>query len=94
MNITLSPRFEAMIRERIERGDYADAADVVEEALLRMEQEDQAKLERLRAALQLGLDDVEAGRVREYTPEVRAEILANARRKVREGHRPDPDVVP
>jgi putative addiction module CopG family antidote len=40
MNITLSPRAEAMIRERIEHGDYADAADVVEEALLRMEQED------------------------------------------------------
>jgi antitoxin ParD1/3/4 len=94
MNITLSPRFEAMIRARIEHGDYADAADVVEEALLRMEQEDQAKLERLRAALQLGLDDVANGRGREYTPEVRAEILANARRKIREGHQPDPEVIP
>jgi antitoxin ParD1/3/4 len=94
MNVTLSPRFEAMIRDRIEHGDYADAADVVEEALLRMEQEDQAKLERLRAALQLGLDDIENGRVREFTPEVAAELWENGLRKFREGHRPSPDVLP
>ncbi len=94
MNVTLSPRFEAMIRDRIEHGDYADAADVVEEALLRMEQEDQAKLERLRAALKVGLDELDRGEGREYTSELRAEILANARRKIREGHRPDPDVCP
>ena len=94
MNIMLSPRFEAMIRERIEHGDYADAADVVEEALLRMEREDQAKLERLRAALKVGIDQLERGEGREYTPKVHAEILANARRKIREGYQPDPDVCP
>jgi len=94
MNVTLSPRFEAMIRERIEHGDYADAADVIEEALLRMEKEDQAKLERLRAALKEGFDQLERGEGREFTPEVAAELWENARRKHREGHRPNPDVLP
>ena len=94
MNVPVSPRFEAMIRARIEHGEYADATDVVEKALLRMEQEDQAKLERLRVALKAGLDDLDRGEGLEYTPEVHAEILANARRKIREGYQPDPDVCP
>lgn len=94
MNVTLSPRFDEMVRDWIEHGDFTDARDVVEEALLRMKRDDEAKLERLRAALQIGLDELDRGEGREYTPELRAEILANARRKIREGHRPDPDVCP
>ncbi len=95
--MTLNSRFDAMIQERIEHGDCADAADavdVVEDALRLLEEHDRLKLERLHAALQIGLDQLDRGEGREFTPDVSAEILANARRKVREGHRPDPDVCP
>lgn len=94
MNVSLTPRLEAMIRERVESGDYADASEVVAEALRLLAAQDQLKLERLRAALAIGLEQIERGEIRPYTPELRAEILESARRRFREGKLPHPDVLP
>ena len=94
MQVTLSPDLEAIVQGYVAGGDFPDASAVVAEALRLLEEHNRMKLERLRAALKVGFDQLERGEGREYTPEVHAEILANARRKIREGHQPDPDVCP
>ncbi len=94
MPVTLSADLEAIIRDHVASGDFADASAVVAEALRLLDEHNQLKLERLRAALQVGLDDIEQGRYREFTPEVATELWENGLRKVREGHRSNPDVLP
>lgn len=94
MQVTLSPDLEAIVQGYVAGGDFPDASAVVAEALRLLDEHNRMKLERLRAAIQLGMDDFENGRYRAYTPEVHAEILANARRKIREGHTPDLEVCP
>lgn len=71
MNIYLGKHFEAMIREKVESGRYANASEVVREALRRMEV-DEEKLARLRekiaeaeASFERG-DYIEVTDVREY----------------------------
>lgn len=49
MNVSLTPYFEAMIREKVASGRYNNASEVVREALRLLEAEDRRKLERLQA---------------------------------------------
>lgn len=59
MNINLTPQLEEMVRQKVESGLYSSASEVVREALRLMEEKDQlksAKLDRLRADIQEGLD--------------------------------------
>ncbi len=95
MQVDLPPRLEAMIREKVDSGEYPDPASVITEAVrLLAERDERHKLERLRAALQVGIDQIERGEVVEWTPELHATLLENARRRAREGDRPSPDVLP
>jgi antitoxin ParD1/3/4 len=100
VTLTLPPQFEAMIQEKVESGQFGDASEVVLEALRLLEEhdrelaEDQERLERLRAALTIGQEQLDRGEGRLYTPELRAEIRATARRKLAEGALPNDDVVP
>ena len=58
MNISLTPRLEEMIREKIASGSYSSASEVVREALRLLEMEDQLrslKLRRLREDIREGL---------------------------------------
>lgn len=59
MNISLTPRLEEMIREKIASGSYSSASEVVREALRLLEMEDQLrtlKLQRLREDIREGMD--------------------------------------
>ena len=59
MNISLTPRLEEMIREKIASGSYSSASEVVREALRLLELEDELrtlKLHRLRQDIREGLD--------------------------------------
>lgn len=60
MNVTLTPELEAMVQEKVERGDYPDAGEVVREALLLLEERD--RLRRLKAALAIGKRRSTAGK--------------------------------
>jgi antitoxin ParD1/3/4 len=69
MHISLTERLEAWVREKVESGLYNNASEVIREALrtqMRIEQTREEKLEALRAEIQKGLDDIEAGRVSEW----------------------------
>jgi antitoxin ParD1/3/4 len=59
INISLTPRLEEMIREKIASGSYSSASEVVREALRLLELEDQLralKLQRLGQDIREGLD--------------------------------------
>ena len=92
MIVTLSPRLQAMIEDRIDRGEYADAEAVIEEALHLLEERDRVAY--LRAATTKGLAQIERGEEVEYTPELRDRRWESAMRKFREGQRPKADVLP
>jgi antitoxin ParD1/3/4 len=92
MNISLTPRLEAMIREKVESGLYNNSSEVVREALRLMERQD--RIERLRAAIAIGEAEIERGEGVEYTPQLLEEIDREADRMLAEGVAPDPDVWP
>ena len=66
MNVSLSTEFEALIDKKLKSGHYHSASEVVREALRLLQQRDnlrEAKLAKLRADVQLGLEEVDRGDV-------------------------------
>ena len=64
MNVSLTPELESIVKAKVDSGMYSSASEVIREAL-RMQYFRELKVARLKAELQKGLDDLEAGRVRE-----------------------------
>ena len=65
MNVSLTPELERLVEEKVESGEYKSASEVVRHALRLLSREDEehkARLEALRAEIQLGIDDFENGR--------------------------------
>lgn len=65
-NVSLTSHLEAFIDRSVSSGRYQNASEVVRDGLRLLEarrREDDLKLERLKTAIDLGLADVEAGRV-------------------------------
>jgi antitoxin ParD1/3/4 len=88
MNVSLTPHFESMIREKVESGRYNNASEVVREGLRLLEERD--RLRQLRAALAEG----EKGEGIRFTPELVAQMKQEAAQMAREGKQPKPDVCP
>lgn len=68
-NVVLTDRQAELIEDLVESGHYQNASEVLREGIRLVEQriaEDRARLANLRAAIQVGLDDVEAGRVKRF----------------------------
>ena len=64
MNVSLTPNLEQYVRDCVSTKDYNNASEVVREAIRlhkQKEEERQLKLERLRGAIQVGVDDLEQG---------------------------------
>ena len=63
MNISLTPHFEALIKNKIDSGHYTSINEVIREALGLLEERDQLhelKLEELRKEIQKGIDSGES----------------------------------
>ena len=68
-NVVLTDHQAMMIEELVTSGRYQNASEVLREGLRMLEQrekEDDLKLKALQAAVKLGLDDIEAGRFKEF----------------------------
>lgn len=65
MHVSLTPELEAIVKNKVESGFYNNASEVVREALRFMEMNNefvaQMKLDRLRAHLAEGEQQIEAG---------------------------------
>lgn len=93
MTIQLPPDIEASIRQKIERGRFPDAGEVVREAM-RLLDEHEHRLDALRAKLQIGLDELDRGEGVEWTPALMARLSREADEMHRRGEQPDSDVCP
>jgi antitoxin ParD1/3/4 len=64
-NVVLTDHQATFVERLVKSGRYQNASEVLREGLRlieRREEEDQAKLQALREAVQIGIDDMEAGR--------------------------------
>lgn len=65
MDVSLAPQLEATIRQKVERGRYLDANEVVGEALRLLDERDRRERE-LRAAVAVGVEQVARGETVPY----------------------------
>lgn len=93
MHLNFSPQDEKFIKSQVEQGFYSNSTELVRDAVRRLREHDE-KYRRLVAAIEAGEADIRAGRVVEYTPELRQQIMDNAKNKAASGHQPNPDVMP
>ena len=91
--IQLPPDVAASIQQKVESGHFPDAGEVIREAM-RLLDEQECRLDELRAKLQVGLDQLDRGEGDEWTPELRERLLREAFEMYRRGEQPDPDVCP
>ena len=89
MSIQLTPRTEALIRQRLDSGHYATADEVIEDALRLLDAHDR-RLQRLRAAIAEG----DEGEAIPWTPELTQQLSREADERARQGLKPHPDVCP
>jgi antitoxin ParD1/3/4 len=82
ITITLTTDMAEAVRAAIAAGEYASSSEVVREALRDWRHKQalrRRELSELRADIQRGLDDIEAGRVNDFDPE---RIAEKGRRKL------------
>ena len=92
MTVTLTPRIEALIRERVESGHYHSPDEVIEDALQALQ--DREAIQRLREILQVGRDQIRRGEAIEFTREWSDEQWQRALERAKAGETPDPLVCP
>jgi antitoxin ParD1/3/4 len=66
MNVSLPPEMERLIQDKVESGLYLTASDVVQEGLrllFRRDDFDEEEVARIRAEIQIGLDELDHGEV-------------------------------
>jgi len=72
MTITLTAEMAQSVRLAVEAGEYASSSEIIREALRDWRHKralQEQELGELRAKVQEGLVDIEAGRVRDFDPE-------------------------
>lgn len=93
MAIELNPQQQVVVTQLIESGQYEDASAVIDQGLELVVQK--VKAERLRAALQLGIDQIDRGEWIEFTPEWAEAQFRSALERAAAGETPNgPDVWP
>ncbi|MEI7869101.1 MAG: type II toxin-antitoxin system ParD family antitoxin [Candidatus Methylumidiphilus sp.] len=92
MHINLSQEMEQYLQSKIGTGFYSNATEVVCDAIRRMREEDE-KLVTLRAAVQVGDDQLDRGEGVAYTTERLATITEKAFANSRNGKKVNPDVA-
>lgn len=81
VNVSLTEYLARFIQEHVASGHYASASEVVREGLRLLgqrEAQDAVKLERLRAAVQKGIEDLENGDYTELRSEDEVDDFINA----------------
>jgi hypothetical protein len=80
MELTITPKVEALLQREMSTGRFEDPNDLIETALLVLADSTPYDLEALNAKIQEGLDDIERGDVftedeaRAYIAEMRAKL--------------------
>ena len=86
MNVSLTPRLEEYVKEKVKSGLYNSSSEVVREALRLMEERDRLRdirLDELRKEIQIGIDQIDRGESTEYTTETLHELFDDIRARGR-----------
>lgn len=89
MAIQLTPKAESIIKQKVQRGLYANAETAIDVAMQLLDEHDR-RLSRLREAIAEG----EVGEAVPWTPDLMEEIQREADDMRRRGEAPDPEVCP
>ena len=81
MNVILPPELEQRIREKIQRGDYDNAESLVQEAVHRLVEEDEADLDALRARLQQADAEIDRGEGLEFDEHTTKDLAGGIRER-------------
>jgi antitoxin ParD1/3/4 len=84
MNVSISVQLEEWIHEKVKSGYYQTASEVIREALRLLKDKEQIreiKIKELRKRIALGIEDLEAGRMRTLDERVLDEVKASGRKK-------------
>jgi antitoxin ParD1/3/4 len=92
MSVHLTPRIEALIQQKIDAGQYETPDDLIEHALVALEQQERSAS--LRAKLQIGLDELQRGEGIPFSKDWSAERRQIAFERAVAGESPHPDVLP
>ena len=89
-NVVLTEHQAELVDELVASGVYQNASEVLRDGLRLIEErraEHKAKLKALREAVQVGIDDIEAGRYTEFHTEheLRVHLKSLAQRAIRRG---------
>lgn len=93
MNVSLTPKLEELIQDKVESGYYNNASEVVREALRLLETRDR-QLTWLRAQMADSLEQVQRGEVYEDTDEFWADLDREVDERLSRGEVANPDVCP
>jgi antitoxin ParD1/3/4 len=94
MKIAFAEQDALFIQNQVKQGFYSNATELVRDAVRRL-REQQSHTDRLLAALDVGMQDIEAGRVVPYTPRLMEEIRLQAIENATHGKEVyRPDVIP
>jgi antitoxin ParD1/3/4 len=72
MNISLTPRLEGYVKQKVSTGLYNSSSEVIREGLRLLEERDSMKdmkLEALRKSLNVGINSLDAGKGRPFDKE-------------------------
>lgn len=93
MQINLPPEMETFIKDKVASGSYGDAADVIGDALRRMQAEE-SRVHAWHAAIRKGDDELNRGEGIAYTPETLSDITKAAVSSMHSNQPLDPDILP
>lgn len=93
MAIIVPVDVEEQIRQKVERGDFPDAREVIREAMRLLEAQE-LELQQLRDKLQIGLDQLDRGESVRFRPELVDRLRREVEGRFHRGERPSPDVTP
>lgn len=92
MRVELDPEIAHLIERKVHEGHYANASDVVREAMHLLEERE--RLVRLRVALAEANEQIDRGEFVEWTPSLLDELSDEADEMAAQGLKPHSDVVP
>jgi putative addiction module CopG family antidote len=92
MNITVTPKAEKLIRQKIANGSYQNPGEVVEAAMVLLDERD--RLEHLRSLLREAEQEFAEGKVVAWTPDLHRQWRRETEDLVQQGIPTDPDVWP
>lgn len=79
MQIEISPETEERIRRLVERGEFSDASEAIDEAILRLSETRASYESELSTMLEQGRQDIREGRYQLLTPGLIEDLVSRER---------------